>query len=78
MSVKNKNYDFIATELFLSVLLDRSNFKVLPKLEDKAQYEAGDLGLYKSELSDDIAIEGIFYQQSVTASKQYLGKNVLI
>ena len=60
MSVKNLDFAFLVTELFLSAYLDRSNFKVLPTLLHLNLYKAGALGLYKSELSDDIVVEAIF------------------
>ena len=64
MNEKCKGYslDFIYTHLFPSRYMDRSNFVSLSK---DGNYEAGDLGLLKSEISDNVVEEGIFLAPKV-------------
>ena len=68
-------YDFIMTHLFPKKYLDRSNFKVLDKLE--GTYQPGELGLLKSELSDDIAEEAVIINPKSysikTRKRQHVG-----
>ena len=58
MNVKNLSFDFVMTELFPKLFIDRSNFKVLAKNLDKNLDSS--FGRFKSEVADDIILEGCF------------------
>ena len=63
MHTKGLTMDFIFRHLFISLFLDRSNFKVLSTAvgqDGNSASSQNSLGLYKSELCDDLVEEGIF------------------